>query len=200
MAEAADRRGLSGSGDVSSSRSPGGATSLRLLRSALWLLLLPGTLAGALPVLVARRAPAAAHWPSALRVAGALLGGVGVLALLWCFREFATRGRGTPAPVDPPRRLVARGLYRHVRNPMYVSVVMIVLGEALFLAVPLLIPYALSLAIGFALWVRRVEEPALRRRFGAAYDAYRTDVPRWVPRIGRASPADDEPHDRSGRR
>lgn len=166
-----------------------GTTRTRLLKSGLWFLLLPGTVAGALPLFLAREASEVPGWPVALRVAGAALGGLGLVALLWCFREFATRGGGTPAPVDPPARLVARGLYRHVRNPMYLAVALVVLGEALLFAAPILLAYALLLAVGFAVWVRRFEEPSLARRFGPEYEAYRAAVPRWIPRPGARRPS-----------
>jgi protein-S-isoprenylcysteine O-methyltransferase Ste14 len=86
-----------------------------------------------------------------------------------CIWEFARRGRGTLAPVDPPRTLVVQDLYRYVRNPMYLSVTMIVLGEALLTGSRVLLEYG-------------YEEPTLRRRFGPAYDRYRATVGRWVPR------------------
>jgi protein-S-isoprenylcysteine O-methyltransferase Ste14 len=94
---------------------------------------------------------------------------IGVVLLGTCIWEFARRGRGTLAPVDPPRTLVVQDLYRYVRNPMYLSVTMIVLGEALLTGSRVLLEYG-------------YEEPTLRRRFGPAYDRYRATVGRWVPR------------------
>jgi protein-S-isoprenylcysteine O-methyltransferase Ste14 len=108
--------------------------------------------------------------------------GIGVVLLGTCIWEFARRGRGTLAPVDPPTTLVVQGLYRYVRNPMYLSVTMIVLGEALLTGSRALLAF-------WAVWVRAANlfvigyaEPTLRRRFGTTYDRYRATVGRWLPR------------------
>ena len=92
-------------------------------------------------------------------------------------------GRGTPAPIDPPKELVARGLYRYVRNPMYVGVMSILVGEALIFASRTLVWYAVTVFIGFNLFVLLYEEPTLRHKFGAAYERYCAAVPRWLPRL-----------------
>jgi protein-S-isoprenylcysteine O-methyltransferase Ste14 len=106
---------------------------------------------------------------------------------LWCLWNFASAGHGTPGPWDAPRRLVAAGPYRWMRNPIYVAALMIVGGEAwLFLSLPLLW-YAAAMAAFFHLAITRYEEPALRRRFGAEYTEYRRTVPRWIPRPPRHS-------------
>ena len=108
--------------------------------------------------------------------------GVGAALLVTCIWEFAASGRGTLSPVDPPRELVVRGLYRYVRNPMYLSVTMIVLGEVLLTGSRPLLAYW---AIWFAavnLFVIGYEEPTLRRRFGESYERYTRDVGRWLPR------------------
>jgi protein-S-isoprenylcysteine O-methyltransferase Ste14 len=111
--------------------------------------------------------------------------GLGVLLLAVCIFEFARSGRGTLSPVDPPRHLVVRGLYRYARNPMYLSVTMIILGEAL-------VAHSVTLAVYWAVWfvcanlfVVGYEEPALRQRFGASYDEYAKKVGRWIPRFHR---------------
>jgi protein-S-isoprenylcysteine O-methyltransferase Ste14 len=102
---------------------------------------------------------------------------------LWCaFWAFAGVGGGTPAPIDPPRRLVVHGLYRYVRNPMYWGVLLMLAGESLSFRSRLLLEYSLAVAVGFMLFVLLYEEPALRRKFGAAHDEYRRSVPRWMPR------------------
>jgi protein-S-isoprenylcysteine O-methyltransferase Ste14 len=116
-------------------------------------------------------------------VAGLAVATAGVALLAACVWEFAREGRGTPAPVDPPTVLVARGLYRCVRNPMYLSVSAILLGEALAAAsAPLLGYWAAFFAIvnGFVIGY---EEPALRRKFGASYERYTRQVGRWLPRL-----------------
>jgi len=108
--------------------------------------------------------------------------GIGVVLLGTCIWEFARRGRGTLAPVDPPTTLVVQGLYRYVRNPMYLSVTMIVLGEALLTGSRALLAYWAVWFLAVNLFVIGYEEPTLRRRFGAAYDRYRATGGRWVPR------------------
>jgi protein-S-isoprenylcysteine O-methyltransferase Ste14 len=107
---------------------------------------------------------------------------LGTALYLWCLWAFAIVGRGTPGPWDPPRRFVAAGPYRWVRNPMYIAALLVVIGEAwLFRSLPLLV-YAGAAAIIFHLFVIGYEEPALGRRFGETYAEYRGTVPRWIPR------------------
>jgi protein-S-isoprenylcysteine O-methyltransferase Ste14 len=106
-----------------------------------------------------------------------------------CVWVFATVGRGTPGPWDAPRHFVVVGPYRWVRNPIYISALLVVVGEAwLFLSPPLLL-YAAALAVGVHLFVIGYEEPTLRRRFGDEYLAYRRQVGRWIPRPPRGDPA-----------
>jgi protein-S-isoprenylcysteine O-methyltransferase Ste14 len=102
--------------------------------------------------------------------------------LLHAFARFVAEGAGTPAPVAPTERLVVGGLYRHVRNPMYVAVLTIIVGEALLLARPVLLVYAGVVAAAFAAFVAGYEEPVLAARYGAEYEAYRRAVPAWWPR------------------
>jgi protein-S-isoprenylcysteine O-methyltransferase Ste14 len=116
-----------------------------------------------------------------LPVAGLLLILIGVLFLAACILEFARSGRGTLSPVDPPRRLVIRGPYRYVRNPMYLAVTTIVLGEALIARSPSMGAYWVLWFIGANLFVMFYEEPTLRRRFGGSYEDYQRRVGRWVP-------------------
>ena len=106
----------------------------------------------------------------------------GTLLLLWCVRDFYVSGKGTIAPWDPPRRLVVVGLYRFVRNPMYVAVLVLVAGWDLAFGSLALGIYLVVLAVGFHLRVVLGEEPRLRMRFGAEWDVYSGRVPRWVPR------------------
>lgn len=112
---------------------------------------------------------------------GILLLAVGAAAYFWCLWEFAVTGRGTPAPVDPPKELVVRGPYRVVRNPMYVAVLFTLLGWTVYLRATTLLWYAGSLWAGFHLFVVFVEEPSPRRRFGEPYARYCRSVRRWVP-------------------
>jgi protein-S-isoprenylcysteine O-methyltransferase Ste14 len=152
--------------------------------SLAFLLLAPGTAAGLVPWWISRWQPGPPLLGiRALRPAGVALILLGAAALLECFARFALRGLGTPAPVLPTRHLVVTGLYRHVRNPMYVAVVTVIVGQALLLGSAAVLGYALLLAIVFHLFVVGYEEPRLRSTFGAEYDAFRANVPRWVPRV-----------------
>jgi protein-S-isoprenylcysteine O-methyltransferase Ste14 len=113
--------------------------------------------------------------------AGALVG-VGVALMVWCWYEFTTRGRGTPLPLDPPRRLVVAGPYQYVRNPMYVAAILVLLGQAIFHAAASLLWYAAGFALAAHALVVGYEERSLAHRFGADYAAYRAAVGRWLPR------------------
>jgi protein-S-isoprenylcysteine O-methyltransferase Ste14 len=117
------------------------------------------------------------HWLGIVPLA------IGALALLWCSWAFVTRGRGTAAPYDPPRALVVQGLYRYVRNPMYVSAFLIVSGIGLWTSAASLFGYSLVLALSYNVFVRYYEEPRLRRVFGQSYLDYCAAVPRWWPRL-----------------
>jgi protein-S-isoprenylcysteine O-methyltransferase Ste14 len=124
--------------------------------------------------------------PPSLRTAGIAIALPGALLTAWCVLTFVTRGRGTPAPFDPPRRFVASGPYRYVRNPMYVGAVLVILGGGLIVASP-----AVALLSGlFWLLVHLVavlyEEPSLESRFGDDYRRYRASVNRWLPRRPRS--------------
>lgn len=108
------------------------------------------------------------------------LGAAGLSIYAWCAWDFGSAGRGTPAPIDPPKELVVRGLYRYTRNPMYVGVLCLLLAESSFFgALPLLV-YATVVFAAFQSFVLLYEEPALRRAFGDAYRRYCDSVPRWV--------------------
>ena len=151
-----------------------------LLGSALFLVLAPGTIAGLIPWLIVQwPAPVNSRWV----VVGLTFLAPGGVLLLDCFRRFAVQGLGTPAPVAPPERLIVTGAYRYVRNPMYVAVVSLILGQAaLFASLPVLI-YGLVMWTGFHTFVLGYEEPTLRRQFPEDYVAYFDAVPRWVPRF-----------------
>ena len=118
-----------------------------------------------------------------VRVAGLILLVASVAVLVDSFGRFALEGRGTPAPVAPTNSLVVSGLYRYVRNPMYVAVVGAIVGQALLLGSRVLLGYAALIWTTFHLFVLGYEEPTLRRQFGASYEAYRRDVRRWWPRL-----------------
>jgi protein-S-isoprenylcysteine O-methyltransferase Ste14 len=150
----------------------------------------PATVAGVVPWLLTRwrvRDPVPGGIPA--RVVGAFLVGSGVVVLTQSFVRFVTEGLGTPAPVAPPQNLVVGGLYRHVRNPMYLAMAVAVAGQALVLGRPKLLLYPAIAAAPIASFVRLHEEPVLARRFGMAYEEYRATVPAWLPRLRPWQPA-----------
>ncbi|HSN16754.1 MAG TPA: isoprenylcysteine carboxylmethyltransferase family protein [Gammaproteobacteria bacterium] len=122
------------------------------------------------------------------RIVGALLMLAALPVFVDGYVQFALRGLGTPAPVAPPPRLVVSGLYAHVRNPMYVAIVAMTLGQGLIFDDGSALRYPLYLWVGFFLFVYFYEEPVLRRRFGQAYLDYCARVPRWIPRLKAYSP------------
>jgi protein-S-isoprenylcysteine O-methyltransferase Ste14 len=150
------------------------------VRSIVFLVAVPGVVAGLVPWLLTGWDAADPPWP--LQVLGALLLAAGVLVLLQAFTRFVTEGIGTPAPVAPTERLVVGGLYRHVRNPMYLAVAAAIVGQALLLGRWVLLAYAAAFLVAVASFVRWYEEPTLHDRYGAEYDAYRSAVPGWLPR------------------
>lgn len=121
--------------------------------------------------------------PGALRLAGLVLLVMGAAVLLSAFARFALEGRGTPAPVAPTQHLVVGGLYRHVRNPMYLAVTAIIVGQALLLGRLELLAYAALFLATTAAFARWYEEPALQHQYGAEYEGYRRAVPGWWPRL-----------------
>ena len=153
------------------------------LGSAVFLIIAPGTVAGLLPWLISRwRVEDDFGFGAGGRVLGGLLIVGGLAGLLDSFVRFAWRGRGTPAPIAPTDRLIVSGFYRHVRNPMYVSVVGLISGQAMLFGQVALVGYAALVWLVFHLFIILYEEPALRRQFPQDYQAYRRAVPRWVPR------------------
>jgi protein-S-isoprenylcysteine O-methyltransferase Ste14 len=159
------------------------ATVWLAVRSLAWTALLPGLFAGYVPWRFFRLAQVHLDLRSSVHILGLLLIGFGALLLATCIWEFARTGRGTLAPLDPPRELVVRGLYQYVRNPMYLSVTMIVLGEVLLTRSRPLLGYWVVWFIAVNLFVIGYEEPTLRRRFGETYERYTQEVGRWLPRL-----------------
>jgi protein-S-isoprenylcysteine O-methyltransferase Ste14 len=151
--------------------------------SLVFLLLVPGIVAGAIPWWLSgwRVREPLPYWLP-LRVAGLVLLAAGVVALVHAFARFVVEGVGTPAPVAPTERLVVGGLYRYVRNPMYLAVGATIVGQALLLGQPVLLLYALAFAVAVAAFVHWYEEPTLLRQFGEQYERYRREVPGWWPR------------------
>ena len=153
-----------------------------LIGSAIFLVVAPGFVAGLAPWWIS-------HWQfdrpflglTPVRVAGGALLALGLAGLLECFGRFALKGIGTPAPVLPTRHLVISGMYRHVRNPMYIAVVAAIFGQALLFGNVALLEYGALVWVLFHLFVLAYEEPRLRSTFGAEYDSFCTQVPRWIP-------------------
>jgi protein-S-isoprenylcysteine O-methyltransferase Ste14 len=142
--------------------------------------LVPGTVAGLIPWLLTGW-EANDPWPP-LQVVGVALIIAGVGVLLHAFLRFVVEGVGTPAPIAPTQRLVVGGLYRYVRNPMYLAVGATIVGQALALARPVLLAYAAVFGVTVYTFVRLYEEPTLRQQFGEQYEEYRQAVPGWWPR------------------
>lgn len=155
-----------------------------VLGSAVFFVVAPLTLAGLIPWLITGwqlQPPFLGLEPT--RVIGAFLVLAGVPGLVDAFARFALQGLGTPAPIAPPRHLVVTGLFRFVRNPIFIAVVAIILGQALLLADWRLVVYGALLWLLFHVQVVAYEEPTLARTFGSEYEAYRAAVPRWIPRM-----------------
>jgi protein-S-isoprenylcysteine O-methyltransferase Ste14 len=122
---------------------------------------------------------------AAPQVAGMVIGAAGAAVALWCIFTFATIGKGTPAPFDPPRRLVIRGPYRFARNPMYIGAGLALASAALFYESLPLLGYAGLFLVAAHVFVVGYEEPTLRRTFGQEYEAYCRQVGRWWPSMSR---------------
>ena len=152
------------------------------LGSALFLIAAPGVIAGVIPwAITGWRMEDSLFWGS--RALGGAMIAAGAAFLLHAFARFAIEGLGTPAPIAPTERLVVGGIYRHVRNPMYLAVGSIIAGQALLLGQTELLGYLLAFAALCLGFVHLYEEPTLQRQHGAEYDAYRHAVPRWIPRL-----------------
>jgi protein-S-isoprenylcysteine O-methyltransferase Ste14 len=149
------------------------------VRALLAFVALPGLAAVLAPPFIAHLDP----WRGQTWQPGLAMMCGGALVLLWCVRDFYVSGKGTLAPWDPPKQLVVVGLYRFVRNPMYVGVLLLVLGWSLCLASPCPTGYAALLAVGFHLRVVMHEEPWLDARFGQQWRTYKAVVPRWIPNL-----------------
>jgi protein-S-isoprenylcysteine O-methyltransferase Ste14 len=153
--------------------------AMLLAKVILFTVLVPGTVVVAIPYSLLREHPVPR--PGLPGLLGLLPLSLGVCVYLWCAWDFASTGRGTPAPIDPPRMLVVRGLYRAVRNPMYVGVLLILIGESMFFSSLAILRYTFVVWLMFHLFVVFYEEPTLRKKFGAAYEEYRRSVSRWIP-------------------
>jgi protein-S-isoprenylcysteine O-methyltransferase Ste14 len=150
--------------------------------TAAFLVIAPGVVTGLVPWLITGWQQGDMR-PAAMVVAGGILTTAGCAVLLQAFARFVLEGAGTPAPTAPTEQLVIGGLYRYVRNPMYLAVLAVIIGQAVLLGRPVLLVYAAAVGGAFAAFVHWYEEPALARRYGAQYAAYRQAVPGWWPRL-----------------
>jgi protein-S-isoprenylcysteine O-methyltransferase Ste14 len=171
------------------------------LGSALFFIAAPGTVAGLIPWWLtdwqyAQPLAANVAWLMVpVRIVGGLLVVIAVAVLVAAFARFVTEGVGTPAPMAPTERLVVGGLYRYVRNPMYLAVVAAIVGQGLLLGQVVLVAYAALAWLAMAAFVLGYEEPTLLERFGNQYERYRAAVPAWWPRL---RPWDDDGGSRHG--
>ena len=147
------------------------------LRSLLFLIVAPGMVAGYIPLGLLRKGPLIDLGVFAWLALPLWL--IGTTILLWSFWNFLNQGRGTPAPIDPPKELVAVGFYRYTRNPMYVGILLMLTGYFLWYGFWSLLIYAVFIFLAFNTFVAYYEEPTLRRNFGTAYEDYCNRVPRW---------------------
>ena len=155
-----------------------------VLGSALFFAVAPSSLGGLIPWWIA-------HWEfqppffdlDATRAVGVLLIVAGLPGLVDSFARFALQGLGTPAPIAPTQNLVVTGLYRYVRNPIYVALVAVILGQAVLFGDQRLLGYGVFMWLGFHAFVVGVEEPVLVQSFGTEYEDFRANVPRWIPRL-----------------
>jgi protein-S-isoprenylcysteine O-methyltransferase Ste14 len=170
--------------------------ALAILGAAIFLVIAPGVVAAYVPWRICRwefgapilgggpsNAPLAHSLGEALRVVGVVLILAGLPVLLDSFARFALKGLGTPAPVFPPKHLVVSGLYRYVRNPMYVAVSALIFGQGLLFGSVRVLEYGVAVWAAFFVFVVAYEEPTLRKSFGAEYEEYCAKVPGWIPRI-----------------
>lgn len=157
---------------------------LAILGSAIFLVIAPGVVAGYLPWRICRwHVGAPLLGISSFRLVGVLLITAGLPVLLDSFARFALQGLGTPAPIFPTSHLVVSGLFRYVRNPMYVAVVMLILGQGLLFGSTRVLDYGIAVWVGFFFFVLLYEEPTLRKTFGLEYEEFCANVPRWIPQL-----------------
>ena len=158
--------------------------TMAILGSALFFVAAPSVVAGLIPWWITRWEFQPPFFDlQATRAVGILLIFVGLPGLVDSFARFALQGLGTPAPIAPTQNLVVTGLYRYVRNPMYVSVVAVILGQAILFGDWRLMTYGGIMWLTFHTFVLTYEEPVLAQRFGPQYEDFRANVPRWIPRL-----------------
>jgi protein-S-isoprenylcysteine O-methyltransferase Ste14 len=160
------------------------------LKTLIFTILVPGTVAGIVPWLLLQSGGVAVGLTLSIWLIGLLPLLLGVGLYFWCAGAFTFIGKGTPAPIDAPIFLVREGPYQWVRNPMYLAVLSVIIGEAILFHSLLLAGYALLVGVVVHLFVVLYEEPSLLRQFGESYEAYLRTVPRWLPRFSAQTAPD----------
>ncbi|MCI0563993.1 MAG: isoprenylcysteine carboxylmethyltransferase family protein [Nitrososphaera sp.] len=161
-----------------------GKSAITAIKTLIFTIVVPGSVTVLVPYLLLSSGHGLYRWQiGPLRFLGIFPIILGVFFYLRCAWDFTFTGGGTPAPIDPPKRFVAKGLFRIVRNPMYVGITLILTGESILFESPKLLAYAAILWVGFHLFVIFYEEPTLRKKFGTIYEEYCRSVPRWIPKI-----------------
>ncbi len=153
------------------------------LKTLIFSILVPGTVAFVIPWLLLQQPGGLVFMFPSIWLVGLLPLLLGMGLYLWCAGAFTFIGKGTPAPIDAPKFLVTQGPYQWVRNPMYIAVLSMVIGEAILFRSFLLVGYALLVGAVVHMFVVFVEEPSLRHQFGESYETYLRTVPRWLPRF-----------------
>jgi len=151
------------------------------LKSLLFLILVPGMVAGVIPITFLLTGPYIET--SVLVYPAFLFWVIGGCVLLWCFWDFLTKGFGTPAPIAPPKELVVSGMYKYVRNPMYVGVILMLIAYFLWFGFWSLLIYTAAFFLACHLFVLNYEEPTLKKKFGRSYTNYMKSAPRWIPKF-----------------
>lgn len=171
---------------MNTAKQSGSGSIVPLIKTLVFTVFVPGTVTVYIPYrILSSAAKAVLPVIAACQAVGVLSMVLGTLGYFRCAWDFATSGKGTPAPIDPPKVLVARGLYRFVRNPMYVSALLVLFGESLFFESRNLLVYGAAFWCLAHLFVLLYEEPSLRTKFGNSYEEYCRAVPRWIPRLPR---------------
>jgi len=152
-----------------------------IIKSILFFILAPGMVAGLIPLMFFRNGNQLNT--GIFSYLAFPLWVIGIVTLVWCFWDFVQKGKGTPAPLEPPKELVVSGLYKYVRNPMYVGVFTVLIGHFLWFGYWNLLIYAVIFLIPVHLFVTLYEEPYLKKNFGVIYEKYLNEVPRWFPRF-----------------
>jgi len=153
------------------------------IKTLLFTIVAPGTVAGVIPYYFITGIEVFAFSMGMFRFLGLVFMAVGFVGYLWCGFDFAHRGQGTPAPIDPPKKLIIVGLYKYVRNPMYVSIGSLLIGETIFFENAVILAYMLCLWLIFHSFVVLYEEPTLKKLFGSEYEQYCKEVSRWIPNL-----------------